>query len=68
MREDIREDKEGFEVRYTFTVVDTAIDCAPLANASSRSGTATTSASTPASSAATATRRRTTAPSCAAAG
>ncbi|GAA3797885.1 intradiol ring-cleavage dioxygenase [Streptomyces phyllanthi] len=33
VREDIREDKEGFEVRYTFTVVDVAGDCAPLANA-----------------------------------
>lgn len=33
VREDIREDKEGFEVRYTFTVVDLANDCAPLADA-----------------------------------
>lgn len=33
VREDIREDKEGFEVRYTFTVVDVANDCAPLADA-----------------------------------
>ncbi|MFF5184925.1 intradiol ring-cleavage dioxygenase [Streptomyces sp. NPDC000345] len=33
VREDIREDKEGFEVRYTFTVVDQADDCAPLAGA-----------------------------------
>ncbi|MFJ3664883.1 intradiol ring-cleavage dioxygenase [Streptomyces sp. NPDC090106] len=33
VREDIREDKEGFEVQYTFTVVDTADDCAPLADA-----------------------------------
>jgi protocatechuate 3,4-dioxygenase beta subunit len=33
VREDIREDKEGFEVRYTFTVVDQANDCAPLADA-----------------------------------
>lgn len=33
VREDIREDKEGVEVRYTFTVVDTAADCAPLAGA-----------------------------------
>ncbi|MFE2581801.1 intradiol ring-cleavage dioxygenase [Streptomyces sp. NPDC059378] len=33
VREDIREDKEGFEVRYTFTVVDTDNDCAPLADA-----------------------------------
>ena len=33
VREDIREDKEGFEVRYTFTVVDQAADCAPLADA-----------------------------------
>ncbi|WP_053084689.1 hypothetical protein [Streptomyces viridochromogenes] len=28
VREDIREDTEGFEVRYTFTVADTASDCA----------------------------------------
>lgn len=33
VREDIREDKEGVEVQYTFTVVDTANDCAPLADA-----------------------------------
>ncbi|MEW2403681.1 intradiol ring-cleavage dioxygenase [Streptomyces sp. NPDC046862] len=33
VREDIREDKEGFEVQYTFTVVDVANDCAPLADA-----------------------------------
>lgn len=33
VREDIREDKEGFEVRYTLTVVDVADDCAPLAGA-----------------------------------
>ncbi|MER5193069.1 intradiol ring-cleavage dioxygenase [Streptomyces sp. NPDC002755] len=33
VREDIREDKEGFEVRYTFTVVDQSADCAPLADA-----------------------------------
>ncbi|WP_043453720.1 protocatechuate dioxygenase, partial [Streptomyces fulvoviolaceus] len=33
VREDIREDKEGFEVQYTFTVVDQDNDCAPLANA-----------------------------------
>lgn len=33
VRADIREDKEGFEVRYTFTVVDQANDCAPLADA-----------------------------------
>lgn len=33
VREDIREDKEGFEVQYTFTVVDTANDCAPLEGA-----------------------------------
>ncbi|WP_438818559.1 intradiol ring-cleavage dioxygenase [Streptomyces brasiliscabiei] len=33
VREDIREGKEGFEVRYTFTVVDVADDCAPLADA-----------------------------------
>lgn len=33
VREDIREEKEGFEVQYTFTVVDVANDCAPLANA-----------------------------------
>ncbi|MET8974140.1 intradiol ring-cleavage dioxygenase [Streptomyces sp. NPDC004539] len=33
VREDIREDKEGFEVRYTFTVVDQANDCAPLPDA-----------------------------------
>ncbi|GAA4049988.1 intradiol ring-cleavage dioxygenase [Streptomyces shaanxiensis] len=33
VREDIREDKEGFEVQYTFTVVDVSNDCAPLANA-----------------------------------
>lgn len=33
VREDIREDKEGFEVQYTFTVVDQAADCAPLADA-----------------------------------
>jgi protocatechuate 3,4-dioxygenase beta subunit len=33
VREDIREDKEGFEVQYTFTVVDLANDCAPLADA-----------------------------------
>lgn len=33
VRKDIREDKEGVEVQYTFTVVDTANDCAPLADA-----------------------------------
>ncbi|MFE7835990.1 intradiol ring-cleavage dioxygenase [Streptomyces sp. NPDC057474] len=33
VREDIREETEGFEVQYTFTVVDVANDCAPLANA-----------------------------------
>ncbi|ELP63063.1 intradiol ring-cleavage dioxygenase [Streptomyces turgidiscabies] len=33
VRADIREEKEGFEVRYTFTVVDVADDCAPLADA-----------------------------------
>jgi protocatechuate 3,4-dioxygenase beta subunit len=33
VREDIREEKEGVEVQYTFTVVDTANDCAPLADA-----------------------------------
>jgi len=33
VREDIREDKEGFEVQYSFTVVDQANDCAPLADA-----------------------------------
>ncbi|NEB02462.1 intradiol ring-cleavage dioxygenase [Streptomyces sp. SID13726] len=33
VRTDIREDKEGFEVQYTFTVVDQANDCAPLADA-----------------------------------
>ncbi|MEV1065898.1 intradiol ring-cleavage dioxygenase [Streptomyces sp. NPDC050263] len=33
VREDIREDKDGFEVQYTFTVVDQANDCAPLADA-----------------------------------
>ncbi|NUO41687.1 MAG: intradiol ring-cleavage dioxygenase, partial [Streptomyces sp.] len=33
VREDIREDKEGFEVQYTFTVVDVGNDCAPLADA-----------------------------------
>ncbi|WTP22036.1 intradiol ring-cleavage dioxygenase [Streptomyces sp. NBC_00203] len=33
VREDIREDKEGVEVQYTFTVVDSANDCAPLADA-----------------------------------
>ncbi|MEU9466713.1 intradiol ring-cleavage dioxygenase [Streptomyces avermitilis] len=33
VREDIREDKEGVEVQYTLTVVDTANDCAPLADA-----------------------------------
>ncbi|MEU5595080.1 intradiol ring-cleavage dioxygenase [Streptomyces sp. NPDC020298] len=33
VREDIREEKEGVEVQYTFTVVDTANDCSPLANA-----------------------------------
>ncbi|WP_405866566.1 intradiol ring-cleavage dioxygenase [Streptomyces sp. NBC_00005] len=33
VREDIREDKEGVEVQYTFTVVDEANDCAPLADA-----------------------------------
>lgn len=33
VRADIREDKEGFEVQYTFTVVDEADDCAPLADA-----------------------------------
>jgi protocatechuate 3,4-dioxygenase beta subunit len=33
VREDIREDKEGNEVQYTFTVVDEANDCAPLADA-----------------------------------
>ncbi|MFD7708372.1 intradiol ring-cleavage dioxygenase [Streptomyces sp. NPDC059786] len=33
VREDVREDKEGVEVRYTFTVVDQSADCAPLADA-----------------------------------
>ncbi|MEU1159390.1 intradiol ring-cleavage dioxygenase [Streptomyces sp. NPDC090075] len=33
VREDVREDKEGVEVQYTFTVVDQANDCAPLADA-----------------------------------
>ncbi|RPE40524.1 dioxygenase-like protein [Streptomyces sp. Ag109_O5-1] len=33
VREDIREDKEGVELQYTFTVVDEANDCAPLADA-----------------------------------
>ncbi|WP_280876448.1 intradiol ring-cleavage dioxygenase [Streptomyces pseudovenezuelae] len=33
IREDIREDKEGVEVQYTFTVVDQDNDCAPLADA-----------------------------------
>ncbi|UIX34886.1 intradiol ring-cleavage dioxygenase [Streptomyces sp. GQFP] len=33
VREDIREEKEGFEVQYTFTVVDVANDCAPLEGA-----------------------------------
>lgn len=33
VRKDIREDKEGFEVQYTFTVVDQANDCAPLPDA-----------------------------------
>lgn len=33
VRADIREDLEGFEVQHTFTVVDVANDCAPLANA-----------------------------------
>ncbi|MFF4252136.1 intradiol ring-cleavage dioxygenase [Streptomyces sp. NPDC001663] len=33
VREDIREDKEGVEVRYTFTVLDQDNDCAPLADA-----------------------------------
>ncbi|MER6085430.1 intradiol ring-cleavage dioxygenase [Streptomyces sp. NPDC001833] len=33
VREDVREDKEGVEVQYTFTVVDEANDCAPLENA-----------------------------------
>ncbi|WP_405873235.1 MULTISPECIES: intradiol ring-cleavage dioxygenase [unclassified Streptomyces] len=33
VREDIREEKEGVEVQYTFTVVDEANDCAPLADA-----------------------------------
>ncbi|MDX3749349.1 intradiol ring-cleavage dioxygenase [Streptomyces sp. AK08-02] len=33
VRADIREEKEGFEVQYTFTVVDVANDCAPLAGA-----------------------------------
>lgn len=33
VRADIREEKEGFEVQYTFTVVDQADDCAPLADA-----------------------------------
>ncbi|MCX4761707.1 intradiol ring-cleavage dioxygenase [Streptomyces sp. NBC_01275] len=33
VREDIREDKEGVEVQYTFTVVDQANDCEPLADA-----------------------------------
>ncbi|MEU6252554.1 intradiol ring-cleavage dioxygenase [Streptomyces sp. NPDC047043] len=33
VREDVREGKEGVEVRYTFTVVDQANDCAPLADA-----------------------------------
>ena len=29
IRQDIREDKEGVQIDYTFTVVDTANDCAP---------------------------------------
>jgi protocatechuate 3,4-dioxygenase beta subunit len=33
MRQDIREDKEGLQIDYTFTVVDTANDCAPLSGA-----------------------------------
>ncbi|MGW3285537.1 intradiol ring-cleavage dioxygenase [Streptomyces sp. NPDC001002] len=33
IRADIREDKEGVEVQYTFTVVDQDNDCAPLADA-----------------------------------
>ncbi|MEV2214810.1 intradiol ring-cleavage dioxygenase [Streptomyces sp. NPDC050997] len=33
VREDVREDKEGVEVQYTFTVVDQDNDCAPLADA-----------------------------------
>ncbi|WP_329277419.1 intradiol ring-cleavage dioxygenase [Streptomyces sp. NBC_01451] len=33
VRADIREDKEGIEVQHTFTVVDLANDCAPLADA-----------------------------------
>ncbi|MCX5233783.1 intradiol ring-cleavage dioxygenase [Streptomyces prunicolor] len=33
IREDIREEKEGVEVQYTFTVVDQDNDCAPLADA-----------------------------------
>ncbi|MGI5459985.1 intradiol ring-cleavage dioxygenase [Streptomyces sp. CA-249302] len=33
VREDIREDKEGVEVQFTFTVVDQDNDCAPLADA-----------------------------------
>ncbi|MFJ9708105.1 intradiol ring-cleavage dioxygenase [Streptomyces sp. NPDC101234] len=33
VREDVREDREGVEVQYTFTVVDEANDCAPLADA-----------------------------------
>lgn len=33
VREDIREDKEGVEVQYTFTVVDQDNDCAPLSGA-----------------------------------
>ncbi|WP_405720892.1 intradiol ring-cleavage dioxygenase [Streptomyces sp. NBC_01537] len=32
-RQDIREDKEGVQIDYTFTVVDTANDCAPLSDA-----------------------------------
>jgi protocatechuate 3,4-dioxygenase beta subunit len=33
IRQDIREDKEGVQIDYTFTVVDTANDCAPLPDA-----------------------------------
>ncbi|MFJ9897515.1 intradiol ring-cleavage dioxygenase [Streptomyces sp. NPDC091280] len=33
IRTDLREDKEGVEVQYTFTVVDQDNDCAPLADA-----------------------------------